>query len=105
MVSKHNPWGHLGFLAYPHMVYNRHNPESYEFRRVRSPYDRLFFHFLLDPEDLREQAIFGHLCPRARKCHHPADAHVQHAGEYESATVLDLGHIDIDYRHTDYLST
>src|SRR5512133_3411722 len=99
MVRKHNPGGHLGILAYPDMVHNRYDSKSYEFRRIYSPDDRVFIHLLLDPEDLRQQAIFRTLCPRARQCHRPADAHIQYAGEYESATVLDLGNIDIaDWR-------
>ena len=105
MGSQHNLRGHLGFVAYPDMVYNRYNSKSYEFRRVCSPYDRVFFHFIMDSKNLRRQAVFGTICPWTCQFFHSRHANTEFPGKYVTATLLDLGDIDVFDRHSNYSFT
>jgi len=62
MVRKHNFGDYMGFLASPFMVHNRYKSNLYEFRGVYTPDRWIFFHFILDSKNLRQQAILRTLC-------------------------------------------
>ena len=105
MVRKHNPWDHLGFLAYTIMVHNRYQSDLYEFRRVYSPDGRILFHIILDKKNVGKQAILRTVCSWPCQFLHCNHANIDFAKGYATDTFLDLGNPDVIYRPINYRFT
>lgn len=105
MVRKHNPGGYLGLLASSVMVHNRYKPDIYELRWICTPDDRVFLHLLMDPGNLREQAIFRTVCPWTFQLFYFSYAYIDHGKKCFPGTILDLGDIDIFNRDNNYSLT